>query len=749
MNRKLLASIFAMLLVLFSFVACEENSAIPAGTINVSISDSFTRVIEPNISLDVAKYEVTLLKGDGTALMSKELDKTNQRFSQNNIPVGSYTVKVDAKNSNGTVIGGGNVECVIRAGETTDVSVTVSELSGTGHISITLTGEVDAEISYTLSIYRADDTQLDSVDFTKEETGLKAEMKLENGFYYFVVSDSEGNSSTPEAFRIVKGDVLETEVNLVATEAESILITIINNIRPNPSLSLEVANSPIYVGEVFTVTATGMSGEDLVYSWYVNGNQVEGNGENITLNLDSEGEYVIRCLVKDSASSIVWSSNRIISLYDWTSQSTTEPNRYVEEKDTEFGYLTGNISKAWKYVDEDGNLVEDTASAARYIVEVNKDKVGDYINQKLFSSDSDDLIIGDFIYKGADKENKAYLELNRYPERYRYVWYSRCYWFEDGAWSHTGTIQSESDLIPILYKEISLDDNPTLKERLASLGNISVLYQSYKDGSPYCFADGKTDFIVEFSSTHANLNQVSQNDKGRLTDKVGTIYSIGLRKDTVGFAFIYLYSDNRTNICIVTEDSGSDKWYTSYTYLPLEKVGDSIRINGQDIDCPGFYDEEAEKYFSYSNWNGEKYWSEYNGNVNFEMTLSQLGDLESIQYFVGKTGQTKPFITTFTDSNGSYISMLGTYSSFNEDALSPFSPTLFQRNYFTQGIKAYDIDLDSDKIYVELDIFFKEDGTLSDVQIRIMTDKDNAKVYRKNYATTYKLSHSFLIEDAE
>ena len=47
------------------------------------------------------------------------------------------------------------------------------------------------------------------------------------------------------------------------------------------------------------------------------------------------------------------------------------------------------------------------------------------------------------------------------------------------------------------------------------------------------------------------------------------------------------------------------------------------------------------------------------------------------------------------------------------------------------------------------DMFFKEDGTLLDVQIRIMTDKEKAKANEKDYAITYKLASTVLVEDSE
>ena len=435
--------------------------------------------------------------------------------------------------------------------------------------------------------------------------------------------------------------------------------------------------------------------------------------------------------------------------YDWKSQSGKESNHYVEDNETDFGFLSPSISKSWKYVEADGNPVKGTDSDARYIVEIDRTSASEFMKQKLFTSSSDRLRIGNFICIDADKDNKAYLELSKYPEGYKHEWEIRCYWYEDGSWNYTGYIQTDSDFVPIWYKTISISDYPVLEERLSPLGNISALYQVYKGDYPYYFSDdNRLEFAVEFDTIHQNLNKVSKNPQGKITSKGKSALFGLLRQSTVGYAYLYLYNDENTRICVLTEEPNSSRWYTSYTYLPLDKVGDSIKINGQDLDHPCFFDKEVGKYFSY-NWVGEKYWSEYDGTVNFEKTLAQLGSLESIQFFVGETGQSKPFITAFSDSDRSYISMLGTYSSFDTDALSVFAPVLFKRKEFTRDLSAYDINLDSDKTFAEFDMFFEEDGTLIDVQIRIMTDKEKAKANEKDYAITYKLASTVLVEDSE
>ena len=347
MNRKLFTAISIIItsFLLLCFVSCEENNAIPVGSLNISI-DNTTRAIEPNISLDVSKYEVSLLNGDGTPIVSKEIDKSHTSLSQNNIPVGSYTVKVDAKNKDGVIIGTGSKPCVIEKDKTTEVNVTVSELSGTGNLSVTLTGAVDSNVTYTLTIYKSDDTEFDSVEFAIVDTSLKAEIELDNGFYYFVVTDGEGNASTPEAFRIVKGDTLNAEA-YICESFGSLRITITNSIVPNPSLTLNVSDAIIHEGEEFTVSATGMSGESLIYSWYVNEKAVEGSANTLTLTLDVSGDYTIRCLVQDSVSSVVWSCKKIISIKANGSSGEKTVIRVLNYMDTSEPNSANEVEMVW------------------------------------------------------------------------------------------------------------------------------------------------------------------------------------------------------------------------------------------------------------------------------------------------------------------------------------------------------------------------------------------------------------------
>ncbi|MGN1190443.1 MAG: hypothetical protein ACI4SL_08640, partial [Candidatus Ornithospirochaeta sp.] len=377
MKRRFSTLACVIIVALLCFVSCKDISSVPVGTLNVIISDSTTRTIYPDISMDAEKYEVTLLDSKGTTLVSKELDKSNLHFSQSNIPVGLYTVQVDAKNKEGIIIGSGSKECEVKVDETTDVSITVIELSGTGKLSITLTGDIDSKKTYTLTVFNPDDTVVDSVEFFEAETLLKVEIELDNGFYYYIVTDSEGNSSTPEAFRIVKGNNLEVELFFVTEDNGSLLLTIINSIRPNPSLRLQIFVSQIYVGEKFTLRAIGMSGKDLEYRWYLNGKEIEGDGDLVTLCLESAGDYEIRCLVIDTTSSVVCSVKETITSIDSESsdgKTTITVLNYLDYTEPD---SANEVRKVWEKFSElhpEINVIRED-----YYGEQFHEKLNDYI----------------------------------------------------------------------------------------------------------------------------------------------------------------------------------------------------------------------------------------------------------------------------------------------------------------------------------------------------------------------------------
>ena len=122
MKRKAIG-LFTVILLLLCFASCSNNSSVPStGSVSIVLNNN-ARGIEPNISLDTAKYSVAI---SGTGYSSVEDVATSVSvYSKKDIPEGNYTVTVSAINSAGIVIGEGSKEFSITRNNTTEVSVTV------------------------------------------------------------------------------------------------------------------------------------------------------------------------------------------------------------------------------------------------------------------------------------------------------------------------------------------------------------------------------------------------------------------------------------------------------------------------------------------------------------------------------------------------------------------------------------------------------------------------------------------------
>lgn len=310
MKRKAIG-LFTVILVLLCFASCSNNSSVPStGSVSIVLNNN-ARGIEPNISLDTAKYSVAI---SGTGYSSVEDVATSVSvYSKKDIPEGNYTVTVSAINSAGIVIGEGSKEFSITRNNTTEVSVTVDEIAGNGKLTVTLSGTVIEGKTYTLNVYDSKDSLVKSVPFTDNV----AELEIGNGYYYFTVSDGIGTVSDPEAFRMLKGDHLSAEAKVYSGGDGSFRLEITNVIKPTPELKLAFSSPNVHAGDSVTVSAVGMEGSTLTYSWFIDGVEAEGeNGAAITFSKNVSGEYSIKCLVKDSASNLVWSADRMLTVYD-------------------------------------------------------------------------------------------------------------------------------------------------------------------------------------------------------------------------------------------------------------------------------------------------------------------------------------------------------------------------------------------------------------------------------------------------
>lgn len=437
--------------------------------------------------------------------------------------------------------------------------------------------------------------------------------------------------------------------------------------------------------------------------------------------------------------------------YNWVSGNIEEADRFVEDNSNDFSDLFGGESeiKAWKFVKPDGSAVTATHSVATYILEVDKTNAGLFFNYAMGSMASDHLRIRTFTYENEDKENKAYLEINKYPDNYIHAWETRCFWHDGETWNYTRYIQTDADLEFIWYKDVKDEKLASFFTEAELIGNITKIYQGYKGDDPLLVGNDY-EYIVEYDDVHENLLEASINAKGKYIGKVTSSTAGLLEEGTVAYIDLYQSANGSQPLraCILSKDTGSTpvEWYTSYTYLQLFIVDEKLVIDSKFLnDLKDYhYDYENGKYRAISRYDSSLYYCEYEGPYNFEATLAQLGTVDSIQYYTGGTGQTAPFIETHGDSPTKYIIIGAQLSDFDDSLLGAIrKPT-----WFKCGTDVYSFDYTAEnKYFVELSLNINTSDEVYLVELRLMTNPERINDGTRDYATTYTMDNSFLLTE--
>ena len=177
----------------------------------------------------------------------------------------------------------------------------------------------------------------------------------------------------------------------------------------------------------------------------------------------------------------------------------------------------------------------------------------------------------------------------------------------------------------------------------------------------------------------------------------------------------------------------SGTYATTYTMLP-------------SFLCIDHFDSESGKYLDVSDYDGSIYFSEYDGAYDLEATLAKLGTIDKFCYYVGETGQTKPYIATMYTKDKTAISAAAQFTSFNQDVLDEISTVVGSKStHFNYYYDYYNLDYDVEGlIFVELTVFFYSNGEVSGVQVNKITNLDALEEW--TYATPFRINPSFLEE---
>lgn len=304
-------------------------------------------------------------------------------------------------------------------------------------------------------------------------------------------------------------------------------------------------------------------------------------------------------------------STGVPAKYNWETGTEEDADRFVIDKVTSFGPNDNYIEEKYVLVNSSGENVANEYSDATYVLIVTKENALSFFpfdEHEAGCFTSDGLRIRNHVYSGDNIQNYAFLVVERYPENFRFVWEIMCYWYSEGKWHYSIGFQTEEDMIPVWYKDVTTDRKDSFFPEANAIGTITRIYQAYKGTVPYLENSNLESYVVEYSSAHENLRAAIENDRGK---NLSGGYSIAgrLKDSTVAYANILRNVEvDELSACIMVVDS-----YTSYIYLDIKMYGEDLAINGVFLSCLDsiYYEKETGTYRDISYYDGSLYYSEY------------------------------------------------------------------------------------------------------------------------------------------
>ena len=307
--KRNMALVLLAIAVAVCLVSC-SNDVVQNGTLFVKIDSSISRGLQA-ISMETSSYNVTI-RNSSNEIVLDESSSTQTSYSIS-VPVGTYTVAVEALNEDGIVIGTGSTTGFVSAGQTTAFTVTVSELSGNGTLSISITANEGYELSY--SIKNAAGTEIEHGALAFSDGTYSKSVELSNGFYSFSIVRNDTNKVLKtDAVRIIKGRVVSYEAEfLILTDGS---ISIINEILRTPQISLELSSKSLKSDATLSAAATITGISNYTCYWAVDEVPLSEAGDYADLELSmvglTDGTHTISLFVSDGT--VVWSESSVFSV---------------------------------------------------------------------------------------------------------------------------------------------------------------------------------------------------------------------------------------------------------------------------------------------------------------------------------------------------------------------------------------------------------------------------------------------------
>ena len=315
--KRTLGILFAVVAVLvFALASCSNDVApLGEGTLVINIGGGQERGVQPAISMNTASFALTVTDSLDDNVIETVLGANTQSVDYK-LPAGSYVVKLDAKNSNGDVIGTGSERVTVVPGGTNTITITVREVSGNGTFAISITANDGYGLK--LKVYNLLDEEKYSKNlvYSEGKYTTDGEVALANGFYRFEIKRTDTNAVVKsDSLRIVKDMTSGYSARFTFTTDGG--ITIVNEVLSIPVISISL-NKEVLTAEETLVAQAQISGiDDYEVLWYVDGvaqGSDFGTYADLELPLTGKeaGTHEVALYVKNS--SVIWAESKSFSI---------------------------------------------------------------------------------------------------------------------------------------------------------------------------------------------------------------------------------------------------------------------------------------------------------------------------------------------------------------------------------------------------------------------------------------------------
>lgn len=294
-NRNSLGGFAILLAILMAiaFIGCDmESSEGNTGSLEIRLSEELdTRTLKPALDMDAARYVINGTRAGSSDIVGP-VDITGATHTFSGIPVGDWTITVEAYNDEDQRIGEGSTTVVLTGGPKAVATIVVVPLTGTGDFTFVIDWTDNDLVSPSINASFTPDGTEEACQIADSDiviAGTSATISLADlpsGYYDFTYSLMDGEELFAGNFhevRILAGQNTSGSEELPVYPFEVSVVINMNNPFPviisSEDFILECANT-----QTFSVAPADAES----YQWYLDGTKIVGANEAVCW-IDGEG----------------------------------------------------------------------------------------------------------------------------------------------------------------------------------------------------------------------------------------------------------------------------------------------------------------------------------------------------------------------------------------------------------------------------------------------------------------------------